>query len=92
MQGEHAQLPDLPQVLLHHVELQKFCEDLEESLQLDENTGNAALSSLLQKADKIIVMDKGLIVEEGTHQELLVKENGYYKNLYDKQFSAELAS
>ena len=46
----------------------------------------------IKQADKIIVMDKGLIVEEGTHQELLVKENGYYKNLYDKQFSAELAS
>ena len=44
----------------------------------------------IKQADKIIVMDKGLIVEEGTHQELLVKENGYYKNLYDKQFSAEL--
>ena len=46
----------------------------------------------IKQADKIIVMDKGLIVEEGTHQELLVKENGYYKNLYDKQFSSELAS
>ena len=46
----------------------------------------------IKQADKIIVMDKGLIVEEGTHQELLVKENGYYKNLYDKQFNAELAS
>ena len=46
----------------------------------------------IKQADKIIVMDKGFIVEEGTHQELLVKENGYYKNLYDKQFSAELAS
>jgi subfamily B ATP-binding cassette protein MsbA len=46
----------------------------------------------IKQADKIIVMDKGLIVEEGTHQELLVKENGYYKNLYDKQFSTELAS
>ncbi|WOC40670.1 ABC transporter ATP-binding protein [Polaribacter sp. HL-MS24] len=45
----------------------------------------------IKQADKIIVMDKGLIVEEGTHQELLVKENGYYKNLYDKQFSTELA-
>ena len=44
----------------------------------------------IKQADKIIVMDKGFIVEEGTHQELLVKENGYYKNLYDKQFSAEL--
>ena len=46
----------------------------------------------IKQADKIIVMDKGLIVEEGTHQELLVKENGYYKNLYEKQFSTELAS
>ena len=45
----------------------------------------------IKQADKIIVMDKGLIVEEGTHQELLVKENGCYKNLYDKQFSTELA-
>ena len=44
----------------------------------------------IKQADKIIVMDKGFIVEEGTHQELLVKENGYYKNLYDKQFSTEL--
>ena len=38
-------------------------------------------------ADKIVVMDKGLIVEQGTHQELLTKEGGYYKNLYDSQFS-----
>ena len=42
----------------------------------------------IKKADKIIVMDKGLIVEEGSHQELLEKPEGYYKNLYDKQFSS----
>jgi len=46
----------------------------------------------IKQADKIIVMDKGLIVEEGTHLELLEKENGYYKNLYDKQFSLDKAS
>jgi ATP-binding cassette subfamily B multidrug efflux pump len=46
----------------------------------------------IKQADKIIVMDKGFIVEEGTHAELLDKENGYYKNLYDKQFSLEVAS
>ena len=40
-------------------------------------------------ADKIVVMDKGLIVEQGTHQELLNKENGYYKNLYYSQFLVE---
>ena len=38
-------------------------------------------------ADKIVVMDKGLIVEQGSHQELVNKTTGYYKNLYDSQFS-----
>ncbi|MBU2939457.1 ABC transporter ATP-binding protein/permease [Lacinutrix sp. C3R15] len=40
----------------------------------------------IKKADKIIVMDAGKIVEEGTHQELLKKQDGYYKNLYEVQF------
>jgi len=40
--------------------------------------------STIEKADKIIVMDHGLIVEEGTHQELLAK-NGYYSVLYKAQ-------
>ena len=37
-------------------------------------------------ADKIVVMDKGVIVEQGTHKELLSQKTGYYKNLYDSQF------
>lgn len=41
-------------------------------------------------ASKIIVMDKGQIVEQGTHQELLTKVNGYYKKLYDSQFAVEV--
>jgi len=40
----------------------------------------------IQQADKIIVMDAGEIVEIGTHQSLLAKEQGYYKNLYEVQF------
>ena len=40
-------------------------------------------------ADKIVVMDKGLIVEQGTHAELVIRENGYYKKLYDSQFAVE---
>lgn len=40
----------------------------------------------VKKADKIIVMDAGEIMEQGTHDELLSKENGYYRNLYDAQF------
>ena len=43
----------------------------------------------VKKADKIIVMDAGKIVEEGTHAQLLKKENGYYKNLYEVQFLKE---
>jgi ATP-binding cassette subfamily B multidrug efflux pump len=46
----------------------------------------------IKQADKIIVMDKGCIVEEGTHDELLQREKGYYKNLYDKQFGTKKAS
>jgi ATP-binding cassette, subfamily B, multidrug efflux pump len=41
-------------------------------------------------ADKIIVMDKGQIVEEGSHFELVNKTDGYYKNLYDSQFAAQM--
>ncbi len=40
-------------------------------------------------ADKIVVMDKGLIVEQGTHQELLNREDGHYRNLYYSQFLTE---
>lgn len=43
----------------------------------------------VKKANRIIVMDKGTIVEQGTHNELLEK-NGYYKNLYDMQFANEV--
>ncbi len=42
----------------------------------------------IKKADKIIVMDAGEIVEMGTHQELL-KQGGYYSDLYEAQFLAE---
>jgi len=44
--------------------------------------------STIQKANQIIVLDKGEIKEKGTHQQLL-KLNGYYKKLYDLQFSSE---
>ena len=43
----------------------------------------------INRADKILVMDAGKIVEMGTHKELLKVENGYYKNLYEVQFLAE---
>lgn len=43
--------------------------------------------STIQKADKIIVLEKGEIMEMGTHSELL-KIDGYYKKLYDLQFNS----
>ncbi|GAA0757270.1 ABC transporter ATP-binding protein [Psychroflexus lacisalsi] len=43
----------------------------------------------VKNADKIIVMDLGKIVETGTHSELLKKEEGYYRNLYEAQFQHE---
>jgi ABC-type multidrug transport system fused ATPase/permease subunit len=41
----------------------------------------------VRKADKIIVLDKGRIVEEGTHQQLIDVAGGLYKNLSEMQFS-----
>ncbi len=41
--------------------------------------------STIQKADQIIVMKDGNIIEQGNHEELL-KKNGFYHNLYYSQF------
>ncbi len=47
--------------------------------------------STIQRADKIIVIHHGSLVEEGTHQELLTKD-GLYRRLYELQYKEELAS
>ncbi|MCK4865206.1 MAG: lipid A export permease/ATP-binding protein MsbA [Gammaproteobacteria bacterium] len=44
--------------------------------------------STIEAADKIVVLDKGKIVELGTHKELIVK-NGHYAALHNMQFKSE---
>ncbi len=46
--------------------------------------------STIQGADKIIVMHKGEIREMGSHQELILQENGLYKKLYELQYKDQL--
>lgn len=42
--------------------------------------------SVARNADKIIVLDEGKIIEQGSHNEL-ISQNGYYKELYEMQLS-----
>ncbi|OHB17763.1 MAG: hypothetical protein A2734_02805 [Parcubacteria group bacterium RIFCSPHIGHO2_01_FULL_40_30] len=41
--------------------------------------------STVRKADKIVVLEKGRIAEIGKHEELIQKESGIYRKLYELQ-------
>jgi subfamily B ATP-binding cassette protein MsbA len=45
--------------------------------------------STVRRADKIIVVERGRIIETGTHTELLARSKGQYKRLYELQFADE---
>jgi subfamily B ATP-binding cassette protein MsbA len=44
--------------------------------------------STIQRADDVLVLDRGSIVEHGSHQELLERD-GVYKQLYLQQFQSD---
>ena len=44
--------------------------------------------STIQHADNIVVINDGQIIEQGNHQQLLDKENGAYRSLYNAQFKS----
>jgi len=44
--------------------------------------------STIRRADKIVVMEKGRIIETGTHAEL-IERDGRYRRLYELQFAEE---
>lgn len=48
--------------------------------------------STIQKMDRIIVVDQGKIIEQGSHEELLEKENSLYKKLWELQAGGFLKS
>jgi ABC-type multidrug transport system fused ATPase/permease subunit len=46
--------------------------------------------STIQGVDRILVLENGTIVEQGTHRELLDLPHGHYRRLYDIQFASAL--
>ena len=44
--------------------------------------------STIKDADLILVMDKGTVIEQGNHKQLLL-QNGFYADLYNSQFTSK---
>jgi ATP-binding cassette subfamily B protein len=68
---------------------------IQESLERSKSIGTmlvvAHRLSTIQHSDKIIVLSKGQIIEEGNHQQLLEKK-GHYYNLYRLQYTKQQLS
>jgi len=71
-------------------ETEKLIQEALERLTANRTTvAIAHRLSTLRKADRLIVLDKGTVVEEGTHQELENREGGLYARLLSMQREAQ---
>jgi len=81
-----------PQILLFDDSLSAVDTETEEEILANLKNISAAKTTILvshrissaKNADKIIILDEGRIIQQGTHEDL-VKEPGYYQELYRKQ-------
>ena len=88
-------LMDSPVLILDEVTSSLDAESESEITQVIKNLKNkktilmiAHRLSTIQHADKIIVLDQGKIVEQGSHNELINIKDGIYQNLYNTQKSS----
>jgi ABC-type multidrug transport system fused ATPase/permease subunit len=69
-------------------ESEKLVQDALEKLMVNRTSIVIAHRlSTIRRADQILVLDEGRIVEKGTHEELISLENGFYRNLSMLQFA-----